>query len=230
MLWHRGCVLLGDTTQKIEGARQLPDAVILVHGLWMHGLVFAFVRRRLARRGFAVAAFSYPTVRGALADNAAALGRYLDRLDAQRIHLVGHSLGGLVVLRLLADRADSRLGRVVLMGSPYAGSHSATALRRLPLLARLVGRSLADWLDAPRPTLPPAIEIGVIAGDRSIGLGRVIPGLPKPNDGVVAVAETRLPSARDAIVLPVAHSQMLVSRRCTEAVENFLRNGNFSHA
>lgn len=208
----------------------MPDAVILVHGLWMHGLAFALVRRRLARCGYTVAAFSYPTVRGTLADNAGALARFLARFDAPRIHLVGHSLGGLVVLRLLASHADARLGRVVLMGAPYGGSHCAAVLRRIPLLGRLLGRSIPDWLDAPRPALPPTVEVGVLAGDRSLGLGRVIPGLAKPNDGVVAVAETRLPTARDFIVLPVAHSQMLVSRRCSDAVNNFLRTGNFSHA
>lgn len=230
MRWHTRCLMLCHVVQKTQGVRKLPDAVILVHGLWLHGLAFALVRRRLARCGYAVAAFSYPTVRGTLAENSGALARFLARLDAPRIHLVGHSLGGLVVLKLLAGQADARLGRVVLMGAPYRGSHCAAVLLRIPLLRRLIGRSLPDWLAAPRPTLPPGIEVGVIAGDRSLGLGRIIPGLAKPNDGVVAVAETELPGARDSVVLPVAHSEMLVSRRCTDAVQNFLRSGNFSHA
>src|SRR5690242_19572201 len=99
----------------------------------MHGLAFALVRRRLARCGYTVAAFSCHTVRGTLADNAGALARFLARFDAPKIHLVGHSLGGLVVLRLLACHADARLGRVVLMGAPYGGSHCAAVLRRMPL-------------------------------------------------------------------------------------------------
>lgn len=207
-----------------------PATVVLVHGLWMHGLVFLPLRRRLAGHGFASAAFSYPSLRESLAGNAAALARFISQLDAGAIHLVGHSLGGLVILRLLADFPAPRLRRVVLMGSPCAGCHSADALLEKPRLAAVVGRSLRDWLAQPAPVLPAGIEIGVIAGSRRFGLGCAIPGLPRPNDGMVAVAETRLPGAAATIVLPLAHSQMLVSRACADEVAAFLRTGHFSHA
>ncbi|MCB1636763.1 MAG: hypothetical protein KDI51_19400, partial [Xanthomonadales bacterium] len=54
-----------------------------------------------------------------------------------------------------------------------------------------------------------ALEIGVVAGDRPYGVGRIVPNVPKPNDGMVTVAETRWPGARDHIVLPLTHMQML---------------------
>lgn len=206
------------------------EMVILVHGLWLHGVVFAWYRRRLARRGFASCAFSYPSLRRGLSENAAALAGFVAAQSARRIHLVGHSLGGLVVLAMLAERAEPRLGRVVLLGSPVSGSHCAAGLRRWPGGAALLGRSLRDWLAAPLPKLPAGVEIGVLAGSRSLGLGRVIRGLPKPNDGVVAVAETRLAAGKDSVVLPVAHSQMLFSTACIEQVASFLNTGNFSHA
>ena len=73
------------------------------------------------------------------------------------------------------------------------------------------------------------MEVGVLAGTRSVGLGRVVPGLPRPNDGVVAVTETRLPGAADFIALPVAHSQMLASRPCATQIAAFLETGRFLH-
>lgn len=203
------------------------EAVVLVHGLWMRGIVFALQRRRLARRGFAVHAFSYPSMRGTLAANARALAAFVAGVAGTRVHLVGHSLGGLVVLSMLAHHPDPRIGRIVLMGSPYRGSHCARVLARVPGLATIVGHSIRDWVAHPPPPLPPGIEIGVISGDRSLGVGRVLPGLPKPNDGIVAVAETELPHARDAITLHVGHSEMLVSQRCADQVAAFLRNGRF---
>ena len=75
----------------------------------------------------------------------------------------------------------------------------------------------------------PAVAVGVLAGTRSLGLGRVVPDLPRPNDGVVSVAETRLPGAADFIALPVAHSEMLVSRRCAGQIAAFLDTGRFRH-
>ncbi len=205
------------------------ETVILVHGLWMHGSVFLLQQWRLAREGFAVRAFSYPSVRHGLGHNARALGRFVAETGGAKIHLVGHSLGGLVALSMLADHPDTRIRRVVVMGTPWAGSHCAAALLACRGLSSIVGRSLRDWLALPCPALPESIEVGVLAGTRSLGLGRFVPGLPRPNDGVVSVEETRLPEARDFIALPVSHSEMLVSRACAEQVATFLQTGSFVH-
>lgn len=205
------------------------ETVVLVHGLWMNGLSFALYRRQLVRRGFKTRTFSYATLRYGLAENTLALSSFVGDLEAPSIHLLGHSLGGLIILNMLVTRPDPRVGRVVLMGVPYLASHSASSLARLPGGAALVGRSLRDWYLTPRPALPESVAIGVLAGSRSLGLARLIPGLPRPNDGAVALAETRIPEARDSIVLPVAHSQMLLSKACVEQASSFLRTGNFSH-
>lgn len=205
------------------------EAVVLVHGLWMHGLVFLPHLRWLTGKGFAVHRFSYPSVGNGLRQNAEALCRVIAAANSDRIHLVGHSLGGLVVLDMLARRHDPRLRRAVLMGSPCMGSHAASAVAGLPWISAIIGRSLKDWLSLRRPDLPEEIEIGVLAGNFSLGIGRLVPGLPQPNDGVVAVAETRWPGARDSIVLPVSHAGMLVSRECSDQVAAFLRSGCFVH-
>ena len=34
---------------------------MLVHGLWVHGAVMALMQRRIARAGYRVLAYSYPT-------------------------------------------------------------------------------------------------------------------------------------------------------------------------
>jgi len=206
------------------------ETVVLVHGLWMHGAVFYLLRRRLARDGFATRAWSYPSVRCGLADNARALSGFLDGLKADVLHLVGHSLGALLVLSTLSAHPDPRVRRVVLMGPPYCGSRCATELMRMPGLSGVIGRSMRDWLARPPPPDLDGIEIGVIAGDRNLGVAGTLVRLPKPNDGVVMVEETRLAQARDAITLPVNHTEMLFSRGCADQVAAFLRSGTFVHA
>lgn len=203
--------------------------VILVHGLWLHGAAFMAQRHRLKRKGFSVRAFSYPSVRRGLDENSRALARYVAGTAGSDIDLVGHSLGGLVVLNMLAQTPDPRIRRVVLMGSPCAGSHCASVLLRTPGLSAAIGRSLRDCAGRTHWTLPPDIEVGVLAGSRGVGLGRIVPGLPRPNDGTVALEETRLAGCRDAIVLPVSHTEMLFSPSCATQIASFLTHGHFFH-
>ena len=206
------------------------ETVILIHGLWMRGLVLLPHQRWLRAEGFAVRRFSYPSWRGGLADNVRLLSGFVNETPGTVIHLVAHSLGGLVALKMLSQEPDARIRRVVLLGTPYAGCHCGLALAESPLLAALVGHTFEDCFSLPRPALPPAVEIGVIAGTRPIGLGRLIPGLARPNDGLIAVAETRIAAARDSIALNVSHSGMLVSRACAGQIASFLRTGGFVHA
>lgn len=207
-----------------------PATVVLVHGLWMHGSVFCVLRRRLARStGLAIRAWSYRSVRRGLAANAQALADFLAGIDAATLHLVGHSLGGLVILGALARRPDPRVRRVVLMGPPYRGSRTARDLLRIPGMSRIIGRSMQDWLAAPPPPVVTDIDIGVIAGTRCLGLAGPLVGLPQPNDGIVMVDETRVDAARDSIALHVSHTEMLFSRACAEQVAHFLQYGSFVH-
>jgi pimeloyl-ACP methyl ester carboxylesterase len=186
------------------------------------------LRRRVARCGYRVLAYSYPTVRLTLAQNAERLARYCRELAAPRLHFVGHSLGGLIVLRMLERAAGPEPGRIVLMGVPVAASLAAQRLARLPGGGAVLGRSMAEWLDSAHRAASGGRDIGVIAGRMPVGLGRIVaPDLPPPNDGAVSVAETLLPGARDDILLNVSHSGMLVSRAVARQICAFLRNGAF---
>jgi pimeloyl-ACP methyl ester carboxylesterase len=206
--------------------------VILVHGLWTPSAVCSLHARWLAQRGYRTLRFGYPSVRRTLAENADSLQRFVAATPARDIHLVGHSLGGLLILEMLARVGDSRLQRVVLLGTPCQGSHCARRLAAVPGMPVLLGRSIMQWLAGPAgwTAAPAAVAIGVIAGTRSCGLGRVVAGLPRPNDGVVTLTETRLPGAADFLTLPLAHSQLLVARSCAQQIASFLDSGRFQHA
>lgn len=217
----------------------MSTVVVYVHGLWLRGHEGALLRRRLAASLEAtVRYFSYPSVMGSLADNAGALRRFLTNTRADRLHLVAHSLGGLVILRMFEDAAAGRgpdalalpPGRIVFMGSPVRGSHSARRLMRLPLGVgnRLLGLTGGEALIPPRERRwSGARDLGVISGDLAVGAGRLIGRLPGPNDGTVLVRETDLPGATEQLRLRVSHSGMLFSGTVARQVAAFLRDGRF---
>lgn len=204
------------------------EAVVLVHGFAMTGLVMAPLALRLRRCNFSPCRFSYPDVRATIGENALRLRQFAASVPAEKIHLVGHSLGGLVILRMLADDADPRTGRIVLLGTPYQGSHVARILSRSAMTRWMLGRSIRHGMLCDRPQWAGPHELGVIAGSRQFGAGRLIPGLPNPNDGMVALEETRVPGARDHVILHVSHSEMLISGAVANQVCAFLKNGYFN--
>lgn len=204
-----------------------PDAVVLLHGAWMNQWVMAYVTHALRREGFAARALTYSTMTENLEDHLAQLTARIGALDAPRVYLVGHSLGGVIALRYLQRQPDARVSRVVLLGAPVAGCRAAAALSRRSGGYFLLGRSLAVWREPVDVSLPAGVEVGVIAGTRAFGLVRMLVRLPPPNDGVVCVDETRLPAMRDRLVLPLAHSEMLVSPLAARQTAAFLRTGAF---
>jgi pimeloyl-ACP methyl ester carboxylesterase len=220
----------------------MSTVVVYVHGLWLRGQEGTLLRRRLAALLDAqVASFSYPSVTGTVAENARALRRYLTKIRAERLHLVAHSLGGLVVLRMFeeagaaadAERLVLPPGRIVLMGSPVRGSHAARRLVRLPLGvgAKLLGRTAGEVLITPRERRwNGARELGVIAGDLAVGAGRLLGPMPGPNDGTVLVRETDLPGATEQLRLRVSHSGLPFSAAVARQVAAFLREGRFDSA
>lgn len=205
------------------------EPLIIIHGLWVPGLIMGLLARRIARDGFAARTYAYPTMRLTLSENAERFARYCTSLAAPRVHIVAHSMGGLVALKMLEMNPQLRCGRLVLIGTPYTGSFAAQRLARFPGGNALLGRSIAEWLSSPRP-MPAAIaEIGIIAGTRGHGLGRLIaPDLPQPHDGVVALAETVIPGVTRRIELKVGHTEMLISREVARQCCAFLRSGQFA--
>lgn len=212
----------------MQGERRSDRAtVVVVHGLWMTGAVLALQRLWLARHGYRVAAFSYPSIRVGLDEIASRLARFVARLDVARAHFVGHSLGGLVVLNMLALDAQARAGRVVLLASPVGGSRAATQIGQSSAGRMLLGPAL-DWSPELGADVAARFEIGMIAGTVRFGMGRFLARLPLPNDGVVCLDETRIPGLRDHLTLPLSHSAILVSARVARQIHNFLEFGYFA--
>jgi pimeloyl-ACP methyl ester carboxylesterase len=203
------------------------DVLVLIHGIWMAGLELIPLARRLEGCGFSSHRFRYPSLGRSVAENAAALGRFVRSLDAERVSFVAHSLGGLVLLHLFEQWPDAPPGRAVLLGSPVAGSGVARHMAARPWLRWGLGQSTERGLLGDVPPVPPGREIGAIAGSRPLGVGRFLGGLSAPGDGTVAQSETRAAGLTDWVSYPVSHFQMVLDARVARAVCRFLQEGRF---
>lgn len=204
------------------------ETVVLVHGLWMPGIDMLLLQKRLQQRGFQVQRFRYPSLRCAPRENAARLAKFTETINAPVLHFVGHSLGGLVIRHLFDSFPQHRPGRIVTLGTPHKPSRTVQLLYRAALLP-LLGMSVEQGLIGGAPAWHGSHALGSIAGTLPIGIGRLIPGLPKPNDGTIAVAETECPGMTDHVTVTATHTTLLLSTAAAEQTAVFLRDGRFRH-
>lgn len=197
--------------------------VVLLHGIWMPGVVMAWIAARLREAGFDCETFGYY---GVARGPDEAFPRLVDTLQRAPAHVVAHSMGGLIALEVLRQNPQLPVPRVVCMGSPLSGSGAAQGMRRRAWAAATLGRAgglLEQGFDAWRG---PA-QVGSIAGTAPHGLGHLFGHFEGPHDGSVAVAETRLPGLADHAVVAASHSGMLFSAEAAQLAIRFLREGRF---
>jgi pimeloyl-ACP methyl ester carboxylesterase len=126
-LWPRGC---GGIQHVAERNARCP--VLLVHGYAASESVWTPLRRALAEAGFGhIVSLTYNSFaagpEAVSAELARQARRALTATGAPRVHLVGHSLGGLIVRCALAGSAalSSRAASAVTIASPHGGVYLA---------------------------------------------------------------------------------------------------------
>ena len=232
--------LLDVSTEELSTA-PCRGTVVLLHGIGQQPWCMGRLRRTFTRRGWHVLNIGYRSRRApiaVLADEVAEMLRDPEATGAARLadrpmHVVGFSMGGLVARAAIAKIRPDNLGRMVLIGTPAHGSEVADLLQNNRLyrlwfgpaggeLTTAAAQLLADSL---YPGAPPC-DIGVIAGRTALDPVSWW-ALPRPNDGKVSVASTRIVGMRDHVVVGRSHVSLLYSRRVAALTVRFLEQGRF---
>jgi pimeloyl-ACP methyl ester carboxylesterase len=211
--------------------------VVLLHGLARTTRSVASLGRILERAGHEVAPLAYRSRQRRLSVLARELAVRLDALGlgsgGPDTGFVTHSMGGLLLRALAAERPGVRWGRSVLLGCPLRGSILAERLCAVRAVRMLFGPALQDLSPAAVASLPdPPCVFGVIAGSTWSPL---LPGAHflrawargQPSDSTVLVEETRSPAATHHLVLPGVHSLLPQNARVQHQVLAYLATGRF---
>lgn len=209
------------------------ETVIVVHGLGRTPASMSVLEYRLESAGYRVVSFGYPSRSEPIEALVELLAEEVERCcaaEAESVHFVTHSMGGILVRSYLADRPHPHRGRVVMLAPPSHGSELIDAFEDSPLLRLIVGPAGAelgtDSTDLA-PRLPPVrFTLGVITGDLSINpfASRIIPG---PDDGKVGVESARVEGEADFLVLPATHTFIMNRTDAADATIHFLETGRF---
>lgn len=202
--------------------------VILVHGIWMRGLELLPLRRRLNRCGFNTTTFSYQSLKTDTVEHATRLADFIERGNITHSHFVGHSLGGLVIREFLQTHAEYSPSRVVALGTPFNGSRVAQRLGKVGVTRWVIGKNTNSALTDGVLDWPERHALGVIAGTRPVGMGRVVSVFDEPNDGTVAVSETKIQGMQAHVCYPTTHTGIVFSRPVADQVCAFLNTGQFT--
>ena len=151
------------------------------------------------------------------------------------LHVVAHSMGGLLARAYLARHRPARLGRVVMLGTPNGGSEVADLLRDWPLYRIVFGPAGQQLVTRQTPDLRAALgmvdyDLGILAGDRPLNPFAAALLFAGPNDGKVSVASTRLAGMADHCVIATSHTRLPSHPQAVAAALRFLRDGNFGAA
>lgn len=207
--WARGVV---SSAARPLGLLPMPGRVgarpvILVHGYAMSRGYLWLLARRLARAGFGpIVGYEYWSL-GPIGRAAEGLGqcvaRVRERTGAERIGVVGHSLGGVVARHYVALDRGAGIDRVITLGSPHAGTRLVAVAGLGRIRRELVrGSELLERVGAA--PIPDDVAMTVIHSREDTLCG--------------SLANAVVPGAEIVCVDGVEHLEMVTSRKIARLV------------
>lgn len=226
------------TAQSVSPQPESKECVILLHGLARTSASMNKLEDALLEQNFIVANIDYPSrkyVIEELSDSAVDAGleqcaQQGASAGASAVHVVTHSMGGILFRQYVEDNGSQAFGRTVMLAPPNKGSEVVDALRNVPsyeLLNGPAGLQLGTGSDSVPLNLGDASsDVAVIAGTFSVNL-ILSTYLPDPDDGKVSVESSRLDGMCAHLQVNVSHPFIMSDEAVMQEVISYLKTGKF---
>ena len=207
------------------------EAVILLHGFGKSKSDMSTLKKYFESTGYHVICPTLPTTFQSVKNCIEEFEQLFHEINGKydRIHFVGHSMGGLIIRLFLSRNQVPELGRCVLISTPNKGTVLAAIPARFFTFSLQIFKSLEAFqpggVKIPPPLNNPAPEIGLITGNRNnLFLGRFI---KSENDGRVPVDSVPFEGMKEFIVQPYNHKKIHHRQEVAKLVHRFLQEGTF---
>ena len=199
--------------------------IVILHGLYMHGVVMLPLSQRLEKLGYKTKVISYNT----FSINQEEVFRAIDEaLDEKDNVLLGHSLGGLMIKRYLASRKPTveKISHVLALASPIKGASIAERIKGLGL-GIMLGNAAEHGLMLHEDQWEFPQLLGSISGTIPAGFRPILIGSEYSSDGTVTVNETKIEGMADHVETSTTHSSILFSSKAIDQIDHFIKYDHF---
>ncbi len=210
------------------------EFVVFIHGFADRPYTMWKIEKQLQKEGYSVLNFDYSSTKWTMDTIVVRLhDEIVDKCkNAEKIHFVTHSYGGLIIRAYLSQYLAEIYGRLVMIAPLNQGSIIVEQFEDVPVFKKIYGPVLEKlgkdpddyFMKYPIPEIP----FGIIAGglNNKYGFNPLIPG---DDDGTLAVEETKLQGCQDFILKPGLHSTLLWQNEVIKQIILFLEEGRFEH-
>ncbi len=202
-------------------SKNAQQSIVFVHGLWVGRWIWLAYRRFFGAKGYQTYSFGYATTNQPVEKSTMQLAAFVNSRPEQTVHLVAHSMGGIVSVRALSK--INKPGKLMLLGSPINGSKVAHKIKQrgwhkwmLRHATEPLGNGVIQPPGKSRLTM-------MLAGNVPYGLGRVIGGSQGDNDGTVDVSETMAEWVDQHAQIHCSHTGMLRNQQAMQMTWDFLK-------
>jgi pimeloyl-ACP methyl ester carboxylesterase len=228
------------------GRRRSNELVIILHG-WLSAATFTETLARILRDKL-----GYSTLRLDLSMTFGSMENLMKEVEDQlslvnwgkdfyKVHILAHSMGGLIGKIILNTWDFPNIGKFITIGTPFLGSRVLKAAGEVSSIVKYTFfYQKADDIikEAQRPLLKNRkTKIGLIAGNKTYALEDVVTRADyelrirmlgtSPNDGTVTVESALgLADANDKVIVYKNHLQLIFDPPIKE-IGHFLLNGKF---
>lgn len=217
--------------RESAGTSELPHCVVLIHGALRTERSMRGLATYATSRGQSVVTVDYPA-RAAGLDIRELADTYIPPAlascpEGRKLDVVTHSMGGLLLRDYVGRHPELRVGRVVMFAPPNQGSQVTDRVKHWLVYQWLYGPAGQELGSDQAATMAPIpFEVGIIAGVRHGWLAKFIFG-NTPNDGKVAVEDTKITGMKDFLIVDTDHDGMLRNPEVIAQAWYFLQHGAF---